>query len=260
MMGWLRKRRLKRHVAELMPTPARFGAIVEAFPALGGFGREDHDRLLRLSAEILAGKTFTGAGGLEPDYDQCLTVATLAALPVLNLGLEQYREFETFILYRDEFMAETEETDEAGVVHRGRDLRAGEAWHRGPVVLALSDVARSGQGQGFNVVVHELAHQLDQLNGEADGFPPLPQAIESQRWTRTFKRAYERLDEELARGEEPFIDPYAAENPAEFFAVASEFFFDVPGWLKDVEPELYALLHAFYRQDPAARLAPASGD
>jgi len=253
MIGWLRRRRLSRRADELMPGQAEFDAICNASACLAPLDDDERARLRRLAAMILASKTFQGAGGLQPQWEHCLPVAVHAALPVLNTGLDAYRQFRTFILYADEFQAEFEEYDEAGVVHRGRDLRAGEAWHRGPVVLSLADVEQSGRGNGYHVVVHELAHQLDQLTGDANGCPPLPQDIDSADWATHFTAAFEALESELALGNAPYIDPYAAESAAEFFAVASEFFFDRPGQLFDAQPDVYRLLSRIYRQDPLAR-------
>ncbi len=254
MMGWLKRRRLERRRAERMPARSQFLRLVNQFPALAGLNEDELERLRHLAACVLAEKEFIGGSGLEPDYAQCLMVAIHAALPALNLGTGIYTNFATFILYPDEFLVDVDETDESGVVHRGRDLRAGEAWLHGPVVLSLTDVAQSGQGQGFNVVIHELAHQLDQLSGDADGFPPLPKTIAAGDWTLAYTTAYDRLQQTLEDGVEPFLDPYAAESPAEFFAVSCEFFFDAPAWLNEQLPEIYELLTRFFRQDPARRL------
>lgn len=230
-----------------MPSHADVAAIVRHFPILAAIEAGPAERLRQRTGEILASKTFLGAGGLEPGYEDCLVVALLAARPILNLGIECYEDFHTFILYPDEFIAEEEFEDEAGVVSRGRDLRAGEAWARGPVVLSMADVMDSAQGQGFDVVAHELAHQIDQLNGDMDGFPPLPGSIDTDEWTRTFSEAFDRLNDSLDRDEEPAIDPYAAESPAEYFAVTSEYYFDAPQWLARHEPRVFGLLQAFYR-------------
>ncbi|MEX0915774.1 MAG: M90 family metallopeptidase [Wenzhouxiangellaceae bacterium] len=253
MIGWLRRRRLARRADELMPGQNEFTAICNATRCLACLDHDERTRLRQLTAEILASKEFHGAGGLEPGWDQCLPVAMHAALPVLELGLGCYRQFHTFILYEDEFEADFEDVDEAGVVHRGRDLRAGEAWHRGPVVLSLADVAQSGRGGGYHVVVHELAHQIDQLSGEADGGPPLPHTIDPGDWAATFSAAFGELETRIEAGEEPCMDPYAAESPAEYFAVASEYFFDCPKQLAAAQPGVYRLLKALYRQDPLAR-------
>jgi len=217
------------------------------FPALQDLDADERTLLKTRCTEILQAKSFQGAGGFEPRDADRLAVALLAALPVLHLGLDWYRDFHTFILYPAEFIADIEEIDEDGLVHSGRDLRSGEAWARGPVVLAMNDVWESGQGEGFNVVVHELAHQLDQCNGEANGFPPLHAGMDAAAWTDAFSTGYERLLTELEQGLEPSIDPYGAESPAEFFAVACEFFFDVPDWLAEHYPDVHAQLARFFR-------------
>ena len=254
MISWLRRRRLSRQADEMMPDAAEFAALCKASRCLAGLNHDEHQRLRRLTALILAGKEFHGAGGFQPGWEHCMPVAAHAALPVLEIGLDAYNQFRTFILYEDEFESDFEEIDEAGVVHRGRDLRAGEAWQRGPVVLSLADVYQSGHGDGYHVVVHELAHQIDHLNGDADGYPPLPRQIAHRDWVDTFSAAYHRLELQISAGEAPAIDPYAAESPAEFFAVASEYFFDCPEQLADVEPDIYRLLVALYRQDPLSRM------
>lgn len=236
-----------------MPAPGEFEALCRACPCLDSLDDDERLRLRRLTAMILAGKEFHGAGGLEPGWEECLTVAAHAALPVLELGLDAYRQFRTFILYSNEFESEFEDTDEAGVVHHGRDLRAGEAWHRGPVVLSLADVEQSGRGDGYHVVVHELAHQIDQLTGEADGCPPLPPDLARHDWADTFNAAYRALEGQIRAGTEPDMDPYAAESPAEYFAVCSEYFFDFPRRLSETQPDVYRLLKALYRQDPLVR-------
>lgn len=255
MFGFISRWRLKKRMAELRPSATDFNAVVDRFPCLAGFDHRTRVRLLDTATRILADKTFVGAGGLEPDYTQCLTVSTLAALPILNLKPRWYADFETIILYEDTYTAEIEEVDEAGVVHRGRDLRAGEAWYRGPVVLAMSDVAESGQGEGFNVVIHEMIHQMDNRNGDADGYPPLRLGHSTRDWARAFSRAYENFLREVRTGRRLPLDDYAATSPAEFLAVAGEVFFDRPGHLLKRMPDIYGQLTKFFRQDPASRLS-----
>lgn len=249
MLNKWRQRRWQRKVDAAMPSHEDVAVVADHFPVLAAIEGETAERLRQRAAEILASKTFLGAGGLEPRYLDCLAIAMLAARPVLHLGIAAYGDFHTFILYPDEFVAEEETEDEAGVVSHGRDLRAGEAWARGPVVLSMADVMDSAQGQGFDVVVHELAHQIDQLNGDMDGFPPLHRSMDPDDWSRTFSDAFDRLNDSLDRDEEPAIDPYAAESPAEYFAVTSEYFFDAPEWLKQHEPAVFRLLRSFYDGD-----------
>lgn len=254
MIGWLRRRLLSHRADTMMPDAVEFAAVCNASRCLALLNQEERQRLRRLAALILAGKDFHGAGGFRPCWEHCLPVAAHAALPALEIGFDVYRQFHTFILYEGEFESDFEEIDGAGVVHRGRDLRAGEAWYRGPVVLSLADVDQSGHGDGYHVVVHELAHQLDHLNGDADGYPPLPAHVTHRDWVDTFSAAYRRLELQIDADEAPAIDPYAAESPAEFFAVASEYFFDWPERLADVEPGVYRLMVALYRQDPLSRV------
>ncbi|MFW5815921.1 MAG: zinc-dependent peptidase [Wenzhouxiangella sp.] len=236
--------------AELVCDRQSLKAALSRFPVLAGLSAPQRERLGERASEIMAHKTFLGGSGYEPSREDCLSVALLAALPVLHRGLDWYRDFHTFVLYPQPFVTELEEIDDDGLVHAGRDLRVGEAWNRGPVIVAMSDVHASGQGDGFNVVVHELAHQIDHRNGEANGFPPLPDGMEPQTWTRVFSRAYDRLLAELERGEETGLDPYAAESPAEFFAVVSECFFDAPRWLEAHHPDIHRQLVALYGYSP----------
>lgn len=251
MLGRFLRRRRERKARSLAPSDGELDAIIAAWPCLQRLDEQQRDRLQDLAGQILARFEFHGAGGLEPDRADCLPVAVHAALPILNRDLDWYRDFRTFILYAREFEVDVEETDDDGLVHRGRDLRAGEAWELGPVVLSLADVADSGQGQGFHVVVHELAHQIDRLNGEIDGYPPLPKDLPRKDWVDTMTGAWDRLNADLDAGREAFLDPYAAESPAEFFAVACEAFFDTSSALKRSEPSVYRVLSLLFGQDPA---------
>ena len=153
-----------------------------------------------------------------------------------------------------------EEMDEAGVMHEYVDERAGETFHQGPVVVAFPDLMDSGDNDGFNVVIHELAHKLDMGNSlDIDGFPPLPREIAPSEWHGVFMGVWEDLQARLACGEQTPIDDYAATHPGECFAVCCEVFFSAPDLLHDAYPDLYALLSRYFRQDPLARLGPSSG-
>jgi Mlc titration factor MtfA (ptsG expression regulator) len=133
----------------------------------------------------------------------------------------------------------------------------GEAWLQGPIILSWAEVAQSGWEDGVNVVIHECAHKLDMLNGEANGYPPLRPGMDRQEWSRVCAAAYEDFCRQVDGGEETPIDPYGAENPGEFFAVMSEAFFEIPHVLQGEYPELYAQFAAFYGQDPLKRTFPA---
>jgi len=254
MFGWLRNRD-SAGAHELLPPPDLFAATLDRFPALSGLAGQHRERLRQLAGQLLDRWSFHGAGGLEPGYEDCLAVATLAALPMLSRGLDGYSALGTIILQPRAFEVEVEEADEHGIVHTGRDLRSGEAWESGPVVLALEDVWESGQRQGYNVVVHELAHVLDHANPDGEGLPLLSPGVDPREWAREFTSGFERLRREAEVDEEPFIDPYGAESPAEFFAVLCEYFFDWPEHLRAEAPVIYRLLAAQFAQDPATRLA-----
>jgi Mlc titration factor MtfA (ptsG expression regulator) len=160
-------------------------------------------------------------------------------------------------VYPGEFVYEGDQMDETGVVHHVRHARSGEAMERGPLVLSWQDAEESGRGEGFNVVIHEFAHKLDMRNGSANGRPPLHAGMIPDDWARILQAAYADLCQRVESGEEAQIDPYACENPAEFFAVMSEYFFEAPDVLHADYPAVYAQLAQFYRQDTLARLSPA---
>jgi Mlc titration factor MtfA (ptsG expression regulator) len=139
-------------------------------------------------------------------------------------------------------------------VHRQDEALAGEAMHRGPVVLSWPDVAASADWDGtqMNLVIHEFAHKIDMQNGDANGCPPLPDADARREWQKVMREAYEDFGARVDTGEDTAIDPYAAETPGEFFAVLSEVFFAEPRLLVNEYPAVYREFTRFYRQDPAA--------
>jgi Mlc titration factor MtfA (ptsG expression regulator) len=159
------------------------------------------------------------------------------------------------IVYPDEFVAEYEFTDDDGVVHAVREPMTGESWLGGPLILSWADADGAGQGTGYNVVIHEFAHKIDMLNGDANGFPPLHADMDRGAWAQAFTAAYDDFCTAVGRGEPTVIDTYASEHPSEFFAVMSEAFFELPLLVQGRYPDVYRQLSRFYRQDPAARVA-----
>jgi Mlc titration factor MtfA (ptsG expression regulator) len=247
---WRRARILRRHLID----SDAFETAVANLAILGGFDAEEYGRLREQASLFLHDKHFSAAGGAEVDFDMQLAIALQACLLTLNLDEASYRGWKEIILYPDEFLRSREEMDEAGVVHHSRDILAGESWHGGPLVLSLADVAASGQGEGVNVVLHEFAHKLDMLNGDANGFPPLHRGMDAAAWSNVFSAAYEDLCRRVDDGEDTPIDPYATTDPGEFFAVLSEAFFETPNSLFAEYPAVYAQMRQFYRQDPLQRL------
>lgn len=220
-------------------------------PVLARWPADDRERLRNLAGRFLADKAIEPVDGLAVEPAQCLALALQAALPVLNLDLDWYRGWHAVVLYPDEFRSRFEEVDEVGVVHQIEDWRGGESWAAGPLILSLADVEASGQGEGYSVVIHECAHKLDQLDGDANGCPPLHPGMDRTAWSETFSGAFRDLGRRARRRLRTVLDPYAAESPGEFFAVASEAFFDDALELARGYPGVYQQLRAFYRQDPA---------
>ena len=246
--GWRR-----RHILANRSIPdAIWQQTMADIPAMSVLDATALERLRALTLLFLHEKSLEPAGGLELDDAMRTRIAALACRPILGLGLDCYENFLSVIIYPEEFLVRNRESvDEAGVVHTRDEILSGEAWEQGPVILAWQDVDASGRGDGYDVVAHECAHKLDLLDGDMNGCPPLNRGMRADEWTESFQAAYDDLIRRLDRGEEPWLDPYAAEEPAEFFAVCTEMFFDVPVAFLDEYPEIYELLAAFYRQDPA---------
>jgi MtfA peptidase len=254
-----RKRRRER-LAERNPIPDDlWDWAVSEHPILRGFVPDDASTLRSLSAVFLAEKRFYPVGGLELEDDMKVSIAVQACLPVLRLGMDWLSGWTSIIVSPDEFSITRKDLDRAGVIHEYEDELSGQVLDLGPVVLSYKDVEASGWGDGYNVVIHEMAHKLDERGGEIDGCPPLP-AKAAAAWRRTFGEAYAdfRKKAEAAgrRGARKLpIDEYAAEAPDEFFAVACEYFFERPWTLERAYPEVYARMAEFFLQDPRERLA-----
>ncbi|HZY19489.1 MAG TPA: M90 family metallopeptidase [Ramlibacter sp.] len=247
MFGWWRKRRPAPQVPD-----ALWHAVLAAYPFLQRARPADEDRLRSLAASFLADKEFHGAQGLAVTDEMALAIAAQAVLPVLHLGLDWYDDFVGIVVHPDQVVARRTTQDEAGVVHEWDEVLAGEAMERGPVMLSWTDVQSAGASaaDGYNVVVHEFIHKIDMRDGEADGCPPLP-GPRRRAWRATLEAEYERFREEVViaerfSGEAPWLDPYGAENPGEFFAVAGEaYFVNRPRFARDF-PALVALFDAFF--------------
>src|SRR6185436_13252768 len=174
-------------------------------------------------------------------------------VPVLALGLKYYAGFREIVLYPGDFRVHEKHEDESGVVHEAVRELCGQSLAGGPMVLSWGSVEEESAQMGQDLVIHECAHKLDTLHGEADGFPPLHRDMSARAWARAFRAAYDALCKEVDAGRDTRIDPYASEDPAEFFAVASETFFTRPDIVAEDFPAVYDQLVAFYKQDPARR-------
>lgn len=216
------------------------------------------DELVRLRAKVvlfLSAKSIVGARGHQVTPLQRVIIAIQACVLVLYLDMAYYDGWESVIVYPEEFIPGWEYEDDAGVVHRNEWPLAGESMPGGPVVLSWSDVEASADwdAAGMNLAIHEFAHKLDMRNGEANGCPPLPATMPPHIWKKVLTAAYQDFHARVKRNENTAIDPYAAESPAEFFAVLSEVFFSEPALLVHEYQKVYKQFMWFYKQDPASR-------
>lgn len=250
LRDWRRRRVLRRFPLD----DGLWSEVIAGLPVVVALDADERGNLRELCTLFLHEKSFEATQDLEITPRMRLCIAAQACLPILNLGLVWYKGWSTIIVYPGEFVHRREDIDEAGVIHEWDEIRSGESWEYGPVILSWADVEASGRCDGYNVVIHELAHKLDMLNGVPNGFPPLPRGMEPGQWNRVFSAAFDDMNRRLDAGSDTAIDPYAAEHPAEFFAVLSEYFFETPRLVRDQYPEVYAQLRAFYRQNPLRRL------
>jgi hypothetical protein len=250
-MRWLKNWRRRRVLARHRIDDALWHAVIASLPFLRGLAPGELQRLRELALLFLEEKQFTGAHGFALNDAMRLSIAVQACLPVLELGLDRYGDWSEVVVHPGDFRVNVSETDDHGVVHEFHDERAGESWPGGPVVLSWDAAVHAPD---MNVVIHEFAHKLDMANGEADGNPPLHSGMDRGAWADAFRAAYEGFCDAVDRERETWLDPYAAEAPAEFFAVISEAFFEAPNETRRRYPDVYEQLKLFYRQDPALRL------
>jgi MtfA peptidase len=254
MLEAFKRWRRARIVARSMLDRRAWHKVLNLFSFLRALTEEERERLRQQVILFLHSKSVQGANGLTLNDEMRLLIAAQACVLILNLDVDFYRGWVEIIVYPDEFVPIHEYTDEDGVVHTERMPHAGEAWLQGPVILSWADVAPSSGATGVNVVIHEFAHKLDMLDGDANGCPPLHRGMSREAWADAFGAAYADFCRRVDADEEPDIDPYAAESPGEFFAVVSEAFFETPQTVMRMYPQVYAQLKSFYRQDPALRV------
>ena len=280
MKWWhaLRRRREAAALARRAIPEALWQRTLASYPFLQLPDADDAAQLRRLASLFLDRKEFHGARGFVVSDEVAVAVAAQACLPVLRFGLAPYDSFVGIVMHADEVVAERRMMDEDGVVHEYDEVLAGEAMVDGPVMLSWQDVRRgsadalpthddldhgrdadadadadAGAGGVYNVVIHEFAHVLDMGDGAADGVPPLPSTAARKAWLEVLMPEWDRFCERVACGYETLLDPYGAEAPEEFFAVAAEAFFVASRALKEEQPALYRLFASYFQQDPAAR-------
>ena len=244
---WRRQRITRR------PFPAAWRDIVRRrvplareLPAAQQLSLKKHIQIL------LAEVPFIGCAGLEVTDEMRVTIAAQAAFLLLGRG-GSFGNLREVLVYPGHFLVPSSQAGAGGVVHEGRDVLAGQSWQRGQVIVAW-DAVQDGAADphdGTNVVMHEFAHQLDQDTGAANGAPYVGRGAQQQIWARVMNQEFAALQVRLMDPEPGLIEPYAATNPAEFFAVTTELFFERPDALAAERPALYEQLRRCYRLDPA---------
>lgn len=247
-----------------MPIPFKPAPIVDALwrraitgcPLAQRLSPQRQQDLLRLVTVFLARKRFHALAGVVLDDYWRLLIAMQACIPLLKQGPRSLRGWRGILVYPGEFKVRRNHHDRrSGVVTPVEEVHIGEAWEHGPLVLSLADVQLDLEQpwDGYNVVVHEMAHKLVMLDGQANGIPALSD-IPRQRWIEQFQLAYDRFVQAASRPQTRAIDRYAANSPAEYFAVVSELHFSQPDLLHDTEPTIAELLDAYYGYSPAMSL------
>lgn len=255
-MKWLEHQRI-RYVLSHHPIPFDLWEMpLHSSDLFYGLTAVERAHLRELATLFLHRKKLSGVQGLVISTEMAVAIAAQACLPILKLGLDYYDGWVEMVVYPGAFWVTRETTDETGLVSQEAHALSGESWLQGPVIIAwqedVSDLTQPHSGR--NVIIHELAHKLDMLNGSANGMPPLHPNMARQHWTDAFSQAFDSLGRDLAHQHHPVINPYAATAPAEFFAVVSEYFFTNPSILQHHYPAVYAQLALLYRQEPIGRL------
>jgi len=249
----------RRRILERSPIPDElWNWAIKEHRIFRWLGDEDRLRLRELATIFLGEKIFDPVDDVVLDPETKVSIAAQACLPLLGLDIDWYNDWSTIIVTPREYDVRAKSVDQAGVVHEYDDEFAGESFDLGPVALSRADVEASGWGDGYNVVIHEMAHKLDGRNGAFDGCPPLRSDMDYGAWRDAFTSAFEDIRSKVdkpsprrgMRHRGTRIDSYAAESPEEFFAVSCEYFYEKPHLLRSEYPEVYSQLARFFGRDP----------
>jgi Mlc titration factor MtfA (ptsG expression regulator) len=248
---WWQQR--SRQALRQQPFPAAWRDILRQRVPL--YARLPADLQLQLKQQIqvfVAEKTFLGCQGLQISDEVRITIAAHACLLILNRPSGCYPNLRQILVYPDSFVVERDHTDGIGLAHRGRLVLAGESWSQGQVVLSWQDTCDGAAvpDDGQNVAIHEFAHQLDQETGHANGAPLLAREAQRQSWQTVLGREFATLQARVTRGAPSLFSDYGATDPAEFFAVVSEVFFEQPLQMAQEYPALYQEFRQYYQLDP----------
>jgi Mlc titration factor MtfA (ptsG expression regulator) len=254
---YLPRWRLRRALARPLP-PAALAILQRNIPVYERMAPELQQQLQDLIKQFLHQKKFVGCEGLEVDDEMRYTIAGQACLLLLNRPSKVYRALHTILLYPSAFLVPRQLVAEGGVVTAHKQTLLGESWEDGRVVLSWADVKRGYRDwtDGHNVVLHEFAHQLDSESGNTNGAPYLGSQDSYRSWSAVLSRDFNNLRHDAYYGrQDSVMDHYGATSPAEFFAVATETFFEKPWQMAERHAALFAELGKYYRVDPRAWLA-----
>ncbi len=257
LFPWLRRRRRRALLAEPFPT-AWFDILRENVRLYDRLNASEKAKVQSFIRVFISEKKWEGCAGFTMTDEVRVTVAALVGILMLGFdtsdaGGEHFEDILSILVYPNAFVARAVVSSQGGTVLEADTSRVGEAWYRGPVILAWDQVLSEARHEtrGRNVVMHEFAHQLDMLNGRVtDGMPPLDTAAQRRRWIDVVHEHYRQLTAACDAGYGTLIDCYGAKNLSEFFAVSTETFFELPSAMHELHPELFDVLREFYRQDP----------
>lgn len=227
-----------------------------AIPLLSSLSEAEQQKLTHLAKRFLQQKHLTPLEGFTLDDAKSARISLLFCLPVLELGIEWLDGFYEVLIYPQPFIVDDKWEDEQGLVHHQRVVHAGQSWQQGPIVLNWLDIKDSFDASGFNLIIHEVAHKLDMRNGGNASGVPLSRLRDIAGWERDLHAVMNHIQDEidLVGEEASSIDAYAATDPAECFAVLSEYFFSAPQLFTPRFTSLYQRFCQFYQQNPMQRL------
>ena len=246
MFGWLKSRRRRKLIAQPFPRPwqewlhRRIWQYQELTIA-------ERDKLHNFVKVMVAEKSWEGCDGLRVSDDMKVTIAGHAALMLLGASDYFFDAVQTVLVFPRPF---DRQTNNHGI--HDNEMRSGEAWQDGPIVLSWNNVVTTAvrQDKAYNVVIHEFAHHLDGLDGEMGGTPIFDNTDDQEQWSDVMEQEFFDLQNAATAGQWTLLDHYGAQSKAEFFAVSSECFFETPVELRRSHPELYSMLQTYYRIDP----------
>jgi Mlc titration factor MtfA (ptsG expression regulator) len=257
LLTWLLREPLfaewRRARVRRQPFPPEWRRILrERVPCFRSLPADLQLQLKKRIPVFLAEKPFIGCAGLEVTDEMRVTIAAQACLLILNRRTDYFANMSQVLVYPGAFVVDKLRTDGVGVAHERRTALAGESWSTGQVILSWEDTLDGARvpDDGRNVVIHEFAHQLDQANGPANGAPHLPTRARRKRWSAVFSAEFAALQGRVDRGEPSLLEAYGATDAAEFFAVASEAFFEQPGRLAQEHAALFREMSLLYRVNP----------